>query len=95
MAEARSPQPSITSRFLLNWNFDGFQAADNAMFVDCESELSEGLSLASSMEIDIDPFDHDFANPDAKSYPKPGDFSVQYLLPLEVNVLMTILICFC
>lgn len=60
------------------------------MFDDDESELSDNISLTSSMDIDIDPF----ASNTNTAHPKPDagvdGFSIQYLLPLEVRLLVLI-----
>ena len=81
MAEQRSSQPSIMSHFLLNWNFESLQAADKEMFDDDdESELSDGMSMQSSMDLDMKPFESD-----STSNSKSNGFSVQHLLPLEVR----------
>lgn len=85
MAEERNPQSSIMSPFLLNWNLDSIRAADKAVFGDEDSELSDNISLTSSMNVDMNPFESDSTTPFGKSKPQPGGFSVQYLLPLEVR----------
>ncbi len=76
----RSLQSSIMSGFISNWDFDSLRAADQDMFDDGESELSDGISLDSSMDIDMDPFESG-----APSHAESSGFSVQYLLPLEVT----------
>ena len=86
MAGTQYPQPSITSQFLRNWNFDSIQAADRAMSDGDESELSDNISSTSSMDVDMDPFasDSNIAHP--KSDAKADSFSIQYILPLEVRL---------
>ena len=58
------------------------------MFDDDESELSDNISLMSSMDIDMDPF----ASNTNTAHPKPDagvdGFSIQYHLPLEVRRLI-------
>lgn len=77
MAEPHKSQPSIMSPFILSWDFDSLRAADEEMFDD-GSELSDALSLQSSMDLDMGPFQSDVAV-------DPTGFSVQNLLPLEVR----------
>jgi len=52
---------------------------------DDESDLSDNLSLRDSMDVDMDPFQPEQIAPVDKLNPRPGGFSVQRLLPLEVR----------
>jgi hypothetical protein len=71
-------------RFLLNWNFESLQAADEELFVDDESELSDAISVESSMEIDMDLFESkNFLDP--KFQPNFDGTCARSLLPLEVR----------
>jgi hypothetical protein len=72
------------SQFLGNWDFDQLQEADQGIFGDDESDLSEPPSPTSSMDIDLDPFKSDDKS-DSEHVLDPNRFSVQFLLPLEVR----------
>jgi hypothetical protein len=81
MAEGQHFQPFMESQLPLDWNFEDLRAADQDMFDDEESELSDMPSSTSPMDIDMDLFGSDqISHPD----PDPDRFSVQFLLPLEV-----------
>jgi hypothetical protein len=84
MAEQRNSESSIMDRFLLNWNFESLQAADEELFFNGESELSDAISVDSSMEIDMDPFESK-KSLDPKFQPNFDGICARSLLPLEVR----------
>lgn len=84
MAGKQHSQPSITSQFLRNWNFESIQAADRAMSDGDESELSDNMSSTSSIDVNMDPFASDSNAVHPKPDAKANGFSIQYILPLEV-----------
>lgn len=60
----------------LNWDFPALRVADEEMFDDGGSELSDIRSWPDSMDIDLDPFQNE-----------PKLFVAQYVpLPLEVQI---------
>lgn len=82
MSEQSKFPSFIESRIPMNWNMEDLWAAEQEMVDDDQSVLSDVPSLASSMDIDMGPFGSD---PVFASGPDPGRFSLQYLLPLEVQ----------
>ena len=79
MAENPGFQSFMNSQLPLNWNFDDLRKADQDMFDDDESELSDMSSSVSSMDIDMDAF-----GSDRISHLDPGRDRFP-LLPLEVR----------
>ena len=82
MAEDDHFQSFWESHLSTNWKYEDLRAADQDMFDNDDSELSDVLSSASALAIDMEPFG---SEPKIHPDPNPNRFSVQFLLPLEAR----------